>query len=78
MGVFKASVGGGDTATDIEALGYFNKALDLARQNKEEVYEINVLVNLALVYERLKGKMPQAIESLELALQIDSQNLKIK
>ena len=31
MGVFKASVGGGDTATDIEALGYFNKALDIAR-----------------------------------------------
>ena len=72
MGVFKASVGGGDASIDLEALGYFNKALDLARQNKEEVYEINVLVNLALVYERLKGKLPQAIESLELALQIDS------
>lgn len=64
MGVFKASNGGGRD-TDLEALSYFEKALDLARQNKEEVYEINVLVNMALVYERLGGQLPKAIENLE-------------
>ena len=35
-----------------ECLMYFENALRIAREQKEEVYEINVLVNMALIYER--------------------------
>jgi tetratricopeptide (TPR) repeat protein len=74
MGVFKASLGGPDN--DKQAVIFFNKALELARANKEEVYEINVLVNLGLVYERLSA-LAEAMGCLEAALQIDPSNTKI-
>lgn len=62
MGVFKASIGNQDN--DKESLKYLQKAFNIASANKEEVYEINVLVNMALIYERL-GDLSDAISHLE-------------
>jgi tetratricopeptide (TPR) repeat protein len=47
--------------------------LKIAHESKEEVYEINVLVNMALIYERMI-EYDKAIESLEKALIIDNEN----
>jgi tetratricopeptide (TPR) repeat protein len=54
-------------------LHYFEKALALAHSNHEDVYEINVLVNMALVHER-KEDIENAVACLEEALKIDPQN----
>lgn len=62
MGVFQASIG--NQNNDIEALKYFEKALGLAKINKEDVYEINVLVNMALIFERL-NELRNSIQCLE-------------
>eukprot|EP00347_Sterkiella_histriomuscorum_P012671 403367671 len=75
MGVFKASHPNHES--DQEALKHFQKALDLARINKEDVYEINVLVNMALVHER-QSQINEAIQCLQDALQLDPQNSKIQ
>jgi len=71
IGVLKAHL------NDSESLVYFEKALRLAQESKEEVYEINVLINMGLVYEK-KGEIENAIERLEAALKIDESNQKIK
>ena len=47
--------------------------MKIAHDAKEEVYEINVLVNMALVYERMI-EYDKAIECLEKALLIDKEN----
>lgn len=73
MGVLKAQ----QKQTEEESIQYFEKALKLANDSKEEVYEINVLVNLALVFER-RGEIETAIQKLEEALKIDNDNQKIK
>lgn len=39
-------------------------------------YETNVLINMALIYEKL-GEITNAIEKLEEALLLDKDNLKI-
>ncbi|CDW79621.1 tpr domain containing protein [Stylonychia lemnae] len=74
LAVCKSSVS--NSITDKEALEYFEKALDLARQNREEIYEVNVLVNMALIYERLDN-IHEAIQCLEQALVIDDSNARI-
>jgi len=51
--------------------------LKLARQAKEEVYETNVLINLAMIYERLK-RYSEAIESLEAVIKLQPTNTKLK
>jgi len=58
-------------------LKYFEKALKIAQDTNEEVYQINVLVNIALVYERMM-ELERAVEYLERALEIDKDNSKIK
>jgi hypothetical protein len=50
MGVLKAQ-----QKEHTAALNYLSKSLQLARQAKEEVYETNVLINLAMVNERMKN-----------------------
>ncbi len=57
-------------------MSYFKKALTLAQANGEEVYEINVLVNMALVSEKL-AELSQAIEWLLQATQLDPNNVKL-
>lgn len=48
----------------------------MARANNEEVYEINVLVNLALIHER-QSQYQEAADCLESALSLDPANHKI-
>ena len=72
MGVLKAHMKDHEAA-----FNYFTKALELARQAKEEVYETNVLINLAMVNERLK-KYKDAVENLESVVRLQPANTKIK
>ena len=60
-----------------ESLQYFNRALDAAHRQQEYLYEINVLVNISLLHEAGKN-YKDAIEALEKALKIDSENAKIQ
>lgn len=48
MGVLKAL----SRETEQEGIEYFEKALQIAHDSNEEVYEINVLVNIGLIQER--------------------------
>jgi tetratricopeptide (TPR) repeat protein len=72
MGVLKAQ-----QKEHAAALNYFTKSLQLAREAKEEVYETNVLINLAMINERLK-RYAEAIQNLEQVVKLQPQNQKIK
>ena len=60
-----------------ESLIYFNRALDQAHKAQEQLYEINVLINIALIHEGQES-YPAAIEHMEKALKIDPENTKIQ
>jgi hypothetical protein len=51
--------------------------LKLSHDSKEEVYEINCLVNMSFIHER-KSNFDLATQLLEKALKIDPDNVKIK
>jgi tetratricopeptide (TPR) repeat protein len=57
MGVLKAEMKIYDAATT-----YFEKALSIAKQEKELQYEANVHSNMAIVYEQ-QGMLEKAISS---------------
>lgn len=61
MGVLKAA-----TNAYPVALQYFNKSLELARASQDEVYQINVHINIALVLERT-GDLVGALSNMHLA-----------
>jgi tetratricopeptide (TPR) repeat protein len=54
-------------------LKFFEISMKIAHESREDVYEINVLVNMALIYERMI-EYDKAIECLEKALKIDPEN----
>ena len=56
---------------------YFQRALSQAQKAQETLYEINVLVNIALLHESQENT-EQAIEYMEKALVIDPENAKIQ
>jgi len=56
MGVLKSN----DKNQEEDCLKYFLKSLQIAQDNNEEVYQINVNINLALVHERA-FRLEQAI-----------------
>jgi 2-polyprenyl-3-methyl-5-hydroxy-6-metoxy-1,4-benzoquinol methylase len=58
-------------------LNYFTKSLQLARDAHEDVYETNVLINLAMINERLSN-YTDAIANLEAVIRLQPQNTKIK
>ena len=60
-----------------ESLVYFKRALDQAHKAQEQLYEINVLVNIALIHEGQEN-LPAAIEHMEKALKIDPANTKLQ
>ena len=59
-----------------ESLSFFNRALDQAHRAQEHLYEINVLVNISLLHEASQN-YKVAIETLERALRLDPENIKI-
>lgn len=56
-----------------KALEYFDKALHQAQKAQEYVYEMNVLLNMALLLE-VNNELDKAIDCLENALRIDPEN----
>ena len=59
-----------------EALTYFNRALEQAQRAQENLYEINVLINIALLHEAAQN-YTEAIESMNAALRLNPENQKI-
>ena len=69
MGVLLAQ----DSAKREEALQYFYTALELAQRAQENLYEINVLINIALLHEASQN-YPDAIEKMNAALKLNPEN----
>jgi tetratricopeptide (TPR) repeat protein len=72
LGVLKAAI-----KDYPSALQYFNKALELSRATQDEVYQINVHINIALVLERTND-LVGALSNMHIALNIDPLNQKLK
>ena len=60
-----------------DALNYFKKALEQAQRAQESLYEINVLINIALLQESL-GRLDESVQSMKLPQAIDPNNVKIQ
>eukprot|EP00347_Sterkiella_histriomuscorum_P011628 403371722 len=78
MGVYKASLhdqpNQNNEINDGQALKYFKKALEFAKASNEVVYQINVLINMSIIYER-QNQIDKAIDVLTQVLQINN-NIK--
>ena len=60
-----------------EARTYFKKALHLAQSTHEEVYQVNVYMNLAMIEEKL-GDLTEALQNLNSAQALEPTNQKIR
>jgi tetratricopeptide (TPR) repeat protein len=72
MGVLKAHMKEYQTAFE-----YFSRSLEISRIQNEQVYELNVLVNLSMISERLEN-YPAALKFNSDALRYDPENQKLK
>ena len=61
------------TSNKDESLSYFSRALELAHRQQEQLYELNVLINIALLHEA-SADYQKAIDALQHALKIESEN----
>lgn len=59
-----------------QALTFFRKALEQAQKAQEHLYEINVLINIALLHEASQN-YTEAIEQMNAALKLNPDNQKI-
>ena len=65
------------TSNKDESLSYFSRALELAHRQQEQLYELNVLINIALLHEA-SADYQKAIDALQHALKIEPENQQVK
>ena len=65
------------TSNKDESLSYFSRALELAHRQQEQLYELNVLINISLLHEA-SADYQKAIDALQHALKIEPENQQVK